>query len=251
MATQFHLAHSSSVDALVSIGGGPYACALGSAERALTQCLQGPSFDLTKLRHVARDAAAAGNIDTLNHVAADRVFVAESESGVPDARVSFAVTRFYEELLDSGELAFQELPKGNDIDRLIVGLEFVNRSEPRQTISEVNGVLRSVEYSVGKQSSLPGTASIYEPVFCQSSPCDVHLHFKACDAPDASIDRYRELHKFADLRSLVIVYPDAATNADQFACWDWWGTSADDYADKSAPQIKAIMQLVEKLMHRS
>ncbi|MEM7276673.1 MAG: hypothetical protein AAF385_00995 [Pseudomonadota bacterium] len=249
MATQLHLAHSASIDGLVSIGGGPYACALGNAERARTQCLQGPSFDLTKLRHVARDAAAVGNIDTLNHVATDRVFVAEAESGMPDARVSFAVTRFYEELLDNGELEFQELPEGSDVDRLTAGLAFIHQSEPRLPTTEGHGALRSMEYSVDKQSSLPGTASIYEPVYCLSNPCDVHLHFTACDAPNALGDNYQSLHKFADSRSLLIVYPDAATNADLFACWDWWGTTTNNYADKNAPQIKAAMSLVKTVLN--
>jgi hypothetical protein len=30
-------------------------------------------------------------------------------------------------------------------------------------------------------------------------------------------------------------------------CWDWWGYSGSQYAYKSAPQMKAIMAMVQRL----
>jgi hypothetical protein len=44
----------------------------------------------------------------------------------------------------------------------------------------------------------------------------------------------------------VLLFPQTSRDAIN-ACWDWWGYSGADYARKSAPQMGAIVAMVEHL----
>ena len=41
--------------------------------------------------------------------------------------------------------------------------------------------------------------------------------------------------------------PLDSAKANPFGCWDWWGYSDKDYYSKEAPQIKMVMNMLERL----
>ncbi|MEM7025231.1 MAG: poly(3-hydroxybutyrate) depolymerase, partial [Pseudomonadota bacterium] len=115
MAGQFHVAFSSTVVGAGIIAGGPYGCAQGQLATALNRCMQtniGPP-DPEKLLGRARDTAQAGDIDPIDHLVGDRIYVF---SGTEDDTVTPEVVRqtvgFYRE----AGVADQDIAFVDDVD---------------------------------------------------------------------------------------------------------------------------------------
>ena len=59
-------------------------------------------------------------------------------------------------------------------------------------------------------------------------------------------------NRWADTNALIVLYPQAIKRYSPFVfsprgCWDWWGYSSANYHTKSAPQLRAVMQMLERL----
>ena len=51
---------------------------------------------------------------------------------------------------------------------------------------------------------------------------------------------------------LIVLYPQTAARYGWWAfnpraCWDWWGYTGPAYATKEAPQLRAVVAMVERL----
>ena len=58
------------------------------------------------------------------------------------------------------------------------------------------------------------------------------------------------INEWADNNNILVLYPQTIAsvipvNAD--GCWDWWGYTGGNYAAQSAPQMTAIMNMVNKI----
>lgn len=111
MAVQLHLAHASMFAGAGIVAGGPYRCAQSyrqaaplagdaAVQNALFVCMNplipGAGPDVQRLLRWARDAAAAGDIDPLQHLADDRVYVFTGRSDAVVAPSTVEATRdFY------------------------------------------------------------------------------------------------------------------------------------------------------------
>jgi len=58
--------------------------------------------------------------------------------------------------------------------------------------------------------------------------------------------RHTGYNRWADSNRIVVLYPQTSNEALN-ACWDWWGYTGADYAQKSGPQVGAIVAMVERL----
>ncbi|MGW7382827.1 hypothetical protein [Streptomyces sp. NPDC054794] len=98
-------------------------------------------------------------------------------------------------------------------------------------------------YSMGSESYL------YTPSSCaagEACKLVVALHVRLSDNTFVGSRFARESHlnEYADTNHLVIVYPQTdirLVRLNPQGCWDWWGYTGSDYAQKSAPQIRTIM----------
>jgi len=89
------------------------------------------------------------------------------------------------------------------------------------------------------------------PKGCQAgTSCRVHVALHGCkqNATDVGQEFVRNAgyNRWADTNNIVVLYPQtgkAATNG----CWDWWGYDDANYAKKSAPQMKAIVAMLDRL----
>ena len=55
-------------------------------------------------------------------------------------------------------------------------------------------------------------------------------------------------NRWAEANQMLVLYPQVNKSAaNPYGCWDWWGYSGSHYADKSAPQMKAIMRMTQRL----
>jgi hypothetical protein len=133
MTVQLHLAHSSSFVGAGVIAGGPFRCAesfraaAALAEDAYVQnalyiCMNplvpqmGPNAE--RLAQLARDTAAAGEIDAVEHLADDRVYIfTGTEDRVIYSNVVERTRRFYELLgVKPGNVAYHDtVPAGHSI----------------------------------------------------------------------------------------------------------------------------------------
>ena len=85
--------------------------------------------------------------------------------------------------------------------------------------------------------------------------CKVHVALHGCVQSAESVGNrfYTETgyNRWADSNRMLVLYPQVNQSAlrpyNPKGCWDWWGYSGSQYAYKSAPQMKAIMQMVDRL----
>ena len=92
MAQQVHIAFSDRVGGAALLAGGPYGCAEGSLDLALSRCIKGEPTQpsAVPLAARARELAEAGKIAPLSGLSGDRVLVMH---GTADALVAPAVSR--------------------------------------------------------------------------------------------------------------------------------------------------------------
>jgi poly(3-hydroxybutyrate) depolymerase len=116
------------------------------------------------------------------------------------------------------------------------------------------------EFVKGDRSSMDEQAYVYIPDACNGGACAVHVAFHGCKQGATQIGElfYKNtgFNEYADSNRIIVLYPQAhPSNGIPFnpqGCWDFWGySSADqehpDFHHKDAPQMSAIMRMVERL----
>ena len=108
-----------------------------------------------------------------------------------------------------------------------------------------------------KGSSMADTGYLYIPPACQEtgSGCKVHVALHGCVQSAESVgDKfYTETgyNRWADSNRMLVLYPQVNKSVlrpfNPKGCWDWWGYSGSDYAQKSGVQMKAIMRMTQRL----
>ena len=109
--------------------------------------------------------------------------------------------------------------------------------------------------------SLADTGYVYVPAACATQRCRVHVAFHGCrqyaGAVGTAFVRDAGYNRWADAHRLVVLYPQTTARSgwsfdgsflyNPRGCWDWWGYTGADYHTKSAPQIRAVKAMVERL----
>jgi len=99
---------------------------------------------------------------------------------------------------------------------------------------------------------------MYVPPTCAAAGgCKVHVAIHGClQAAGSAKGQFGDqfytkagYNNWADNNHILVLYPqvDSGRSNNPQDCWDWWGYSSTKYADKSAPQMKAIMAMVNRL----
>jgi poly(3-hydroxybutyrate) depolymerase len=285
MAHQVHLARNERVTGAALFAGGPYACAAGSLERALAECMapEGAGPDVAALAAVARKRAAAGTIAALEHLSGDRVFVFH---GALDTTVGASVTRASAALyrdLDPG-LAIE-----TDFDRAVahvfptdatggpcdraeppylgacgidgVGLAFralglvaPDAAPPATPAGEWRAFDQSALEAPGARAHLDPVGLLYVPPGCAAGGCGLHVAFHGCEQSIGKLGRdFAEgsgYARWADLARVVVAFPQARASfmpLNPKACWDWWGYTGPAYDTRDGAQIEVIANLIDAL----
>lgn len=108
-----------------------------------------------------------------------------------------------------------------------------------------------------KGSSMAATGYLYVPPSCteKGSNCRIHVALHGCvqSAESVGDQFYTETgyNRWADSNRLLVLYPQVDKSTmrpfNPKGCWDWWGYSGSDYAQKSGVQMKAIMRMTRRL----
>ena len=106
-------------------------------------------------------------------------------------------------------------------------------------------------------TGMADTGYLYVPKSCAvagKSKCKVHVALHGCVQSVESVGRQfideAGYNAWADSNRLLVLYPQVNKSSTPFnpqGCWDWWGYTGPHYADKGAPQMKAIKAMVDRL----
>jgi hypothetical protein len=284
MAVQLHIAHSSRVAGIGAIAAGPYYCAQGSLWTALNHCMAPstssrlPRWEVLKSEadRFARDQL----VDPTTNLARTRVWLF---SGTRDRTVTSEVVAVLERFYASygtKPLFVNSQPAGHAMVTELAGLA-CSESEPpfindcdydaagellRHLLVGVSDPAPSASGRLVRfdQNAYAGNAHaismadvgyVYIPRRCDEEACRVHVVFHGCRQSAETIGerfvRDAGYNRWADTNQLIVLYPQAVARYwwiyNPRGCWDWWGYTGSRYATKEAPQIRAVLAMVERL----
>jgi hypothetical protein len=110
--------------------------------------------------------------------------------------------------------------------------------------------------------SLADTGYAYVPRSCSGKSCRVHVAFHGCrqsaEAEGLTFVRHAGFNRWADTNAIIVLYPQTIARYGVWGwpprlvfnprgCWDWWGYTGDDYHTHTAPQIRAVKAMLDRL----
>ncbi|MDO6539904.1 PHB depolymerase family esterase [Alteromonas stellipolaris] len=284
MATQFHIAHSDWVKGAGIIAAGPYYCAQNDITTALNQCVNkvDTPINLDVLSSVAVDYASEGTIAPLTGLKDAKVWLFH---GTHDVRVteqaSNLLYRQYQNWTDTQNIVYvndqraahhfptldegsncsvSESPfigncnydaAGNMLNHLLPNL-----TVPDDTISGKVYTISQQKLSGADGETLADKGFVFVPENCaEGEPCSLHISFHGCNQyAEAVGDSYvtkTGINRWADNNNIVVLYPQTKKSLfmplNPQGCWDWWGYSSDDYANRKGSQISAVTNMIKNI----
>ena len=284
MAVQMQVAHSTRVPGVGALAAGPYYCAQGSLWTAQYQCMSpGTWTPLPRpelLKDQAERFAREKLIDSTANVTKARVWLF---SGTQDRTVKPEVVdglaAFYA-LYGAKPLVVKTKPAGhamvtenagnacgateppfiNDCDYDAAG-ELLHHllGKLAPAAAKPGGRLVAFdqrEFADAHAISMGDSGYAYIPQACDSQSCRIHVAFHGCRQGAEEIGerfvRDAGYNRWADTNRLIVLYPQAIKRYGWWVfnprgCWDWWGYTTSRYATKEGPQIRAVIEMVERL----
>ena len=283
MATQLHVAYSSTVRGSAIFAGGAYYCAQGSLVTAMLACMNDFQDDqVGKLEQTAQTWSDQGSIDPVGNLAGDPAYVYHgTNDSTVKASVTSGLTEFYRHFgVNVVERTTEPAghswvsPRGpNPCSSSYT--PYVNNCGTNPEAELLGHLLGSVAapntgaragslINVDQNAHAPGgnaaaismdsTGYAYVPSSCAGgATCRLVIALHGCKQGHATVgnqlidDAY--LNEYADTNELVVLYPQAiVTNgSNPNGCWDWWGYLGGSYAKRGAPQMATIMAMAAAL----
>lgn len=287
MSVQMHVAHSSRIAGAAILAGGPYHCAEGSPALALNRCMATTAGqpDGRALAEFARQTAAAGRIDPVEHIAGSRLYIfGGSVDPVVTPPVVSSLIDFYRALgvpaanmqtvtaMKAGH-TFATGSFGNPCDHTtppFIGSCGVDQAG--DLLQQLYGKLeapaaqpsgRLVRFDQGefladaRRHGMDDTAFMWLPKACEAdaSACRVHVAFHGClQGREHLGEVYATLtgyNRWADGNRLIVLYPQAVTTpSNPQGCWDWFAYDDDAYYTREGRQVKAVAAMLDRLQAR-
>ncbi|NDV90995.1 polyhydroxybutyrate depolymerase [Alteromonas sp. 345S023] len=284
MATQFHLAHSDWVRGVGVLAGGPYYCAQGDITTALAQCVNkvDGEIDVNGLSAQAATYASEGKLADMSNLKDAKVWLFH---GTRDNRVIREVSDLlfeqYKSWTDTQNIKYvNDKPIAHVFPTQHNGTECTSSQSPYigncgydaagdmlthlvsdltppdDTLSGQLYVLNQTAIAGSNAKTLASEGFVYVPKSCaEGERCRAHISFHGCNQyADAVGDAYTTqtgLNAWADDNNMVVLYPQTKKSLfmplNPQGCWDWWGYSSPDYANREGDQIKAVEALLSSL----
>jgi len=282
MAVQMQVAHSSRVIGVGALAAGPYYCAQGSVWTAQYACMSPGAWTplprLGLLKNHADRYARDGLIDSTSNLGKARIWLfAGTEDRTVKREVVEHLAAFYKMYGTSARMVTRpaghamvtedagnackvtEAPFINDCDYDAAGELLMALISASPRAAKPSGRLVSFdqrEFGASHGVSMAELGYVYVPSMCASERCRVHVAFHGCRQGAEQIGerfvRDAGYNRWADTNRLIVLYPQASARYvfwtfNPRGCWDWWGYTGSRYATKEAPQIRAVMAMVERL----
>jgi poly(3-hydroxybutyrate) depolymerase len=282
MAVQLEVAYSSHFHGTAIFAGGPYDCAQDSESTGEGACVSGSGLSVPTLIGYTDQQADAGTIDPTTGLAGKPVYLF---SGTQDTVVHQAVMddlqQYLEHYVSASEITYDNTtaaghgwisPDGpNACDA--TQLPYINNCsiDPEDTFltlfygplaAKNTGTLGGTfiqfdqdELCGGACSaiSMDSTAWLYVPAACASGQaCKLVVVLHGCLQYQGLIQeqlvKESGVDEWADTNDIVVLYPQTTTSLSNPAgCWDWWGYTGSGYPLRGAPQMAAIIAMVDRI----
>jgi len=275
MAHQMHIAYSDLFSGAAILSGGPYYCAENSMLTALKRCTKNTDEALPVDEFAAqiRKAAEAGTIADPANLADDSVYLFH---GTLDTTVSSlvhgAAAELYAEFVPADHIrqvndvaaghVFPAKDRGNSCTDLVppfVGScdydgagELLSYLYPGLTTpsTETDSKLAEVTLPGAEDADLMETAYLYVPPVCAEGQqsCALHLVLHGCaqsaEAVGTDFIQQSGYLPWAEANGIVLAFPQVEKSLvaplNPHGCWDWWGYTGDDYANRNGKQMAVL-----------
>lgn len=282
MATQLHIAYSDLFSGVAMLSGGPYNCAGNSLMTAMKSCMTNTE-GVPQVAEIAvgiREAAAAGELADPANLADDRVWMFR---GSQDSKISAAVhgaaADLYAEFIPAEQIREVEdieaehvFPAdGRGINCLEVvppyvgdcgydgAGELLNYLYPglSEPAAGAETSLLEVELPGAADAELLETAYLFVPPACApgGETCALHLVLHGC-AQSAEVlgTDFIETSGYlpwAAANDIVLAFPQVEKSMvapmNPHGCWDWWGYTGDDYANRQGAQMVVLANWIDAM----
>lgn len=277
MAVQSHVAFADRIGGAGVIAAGPYHCAQGDVQVALSRCMTGEGLVVEPLAEFARDKAGSGEIAPLAELDSARVWIFHSPAdSVVAPAAGAALADFYRTFvpgaqvvlvddvaaahgwptLDAGTACLE--PGGdyiNDCDfdaaGAILGHLYGDLNPRAPRASPDNLVEADFSAYFGSGSNVAGSGYLYVPDACRANvrECGLHVVFHGCvQGAEFVAERFvtqAGFNEWAESNKLVIAYPQLEKSLfNPKGCWDWWGYTDADYDLRSGKQVAGVAALI-------
>lgn len=248
MAQQVHVAFSDHVAGAALIAGGPYHCAEGSLQTALSHCMMpaaGNGPDLSSLAQFASAQAKAGKIAPLADLGGDHVLILHGQSDkTVAASLSTDSAALYRTLAATAKKplvlredmarpfthTFPTLGAGASCDTATApyvgkcGFDAAGEifaelyGKPPRPAKEAAGDLRSFDQDAyrehGADAFMAASGWLYVPKACAAGTrCALHIAFHGCQQNAETVGeafvRDAGYNRWADAYNVVVLYPQA------------------------------------------
>jgi poly(3-hydroxybutyrate) depolymerase len=287
MATQFHVAHSNLVNGAALIAGVPYNCSAGSIRHSLGRCMKADErIPTSNLVELTSRLAIDGAIDPITGLANDRVWIFHgSLDPYVQKPVVDALQEYYEALVNPANVVRVELPQaGHTFPTARQDTKPCDVTEPpflgkcdydgaAELLGFLYGTMKPgrapregelVEFDqkpyadAASSAGLAAKGLLFVPQDCRrgdAARCRLHVVFHGCKQGASLIGREFVLGsgylEAAAANQVVLLFPQIEASyqpLNPMGCWDWWGYEGEDFATRSAPQIKAVRMMISDLL---
>jgi poly(3-hydroxybutyrate) depolymerase len=277
MAVQLHVAYSATFGKGAGIiSGGPFNCAEASVLNAIGRCLGRAPIPVDALASVTSDWAKVGAIDPVIHLANSRVYLfsGAKDSVVPQS-TSADLQAYYQKFLPAANIVYR---KDIEVEHAMVtddygaacltkATPFINNCKfdlagailqhlygalsPRSASARDASLIEFDQTPFVSGHGMAAAGWVYVPTACVAGAvCRVHVALHGCKQNAADVGqefvRNAGYNRWAEANNLVVLYPQTSQKATN-SCWDWWGYDDAGHAKKSAPQMMAIVAMLEHL----
>lgn len=284
MAVQMHIAFSSIVNGSAVFAGGPWFCAQGSIATAENSCMGtwvSPP-DVPKLVSLTKSNADLQTLDPIANLADDRTYLFSATKDITVyPEVMKSLQTYYQSFLKIPNIITNFLTVGaHNMPTLDYGNACTlsvspylakcgdGAGEALQTLygadirkgAAVTTNLKSFDqtpFIVGTNTSIGGTGFIYVPTRCalENVVCRLHVDFHGCLQTYENIkDVYAAnagYNPWAEANDIIVVYPYAKPSnsnpSNPNGCWDWWGYTDKNYANKNGVQMKFARRVIDAI----
>ncbi|MBC7622499.1 MAG: hypothetical protein H7232_03840 [Aeromicrobium sp.] len=285
MAVQLHVAYSSRFGkGAAAVTGGPFNCAEGSLIKALTRCMGKMSIPVPELVAITNQWAKEGAIDATNNLASSKVYLfAAANDTVVKEGTTTSLFEYYKNYVNPANIVIKtDVKSEHGFLTDDYGTACMSKDMPFITncnFDLAGAILKHLygELAARKSGALDGsmiefdqttfvaangmgaTGWAYVPKSCSSGTgtsavCRLHVALHGCKQNVSEVGqvfvRNAGYNRWADTNNIVVLYPQTGKGATN-GCWDWWGYDDANYAKKSAPQMRAIVAMMDRLVSGS
>lgn len=284
-AVQMQVAYSKTFSGVGSVAGGIYWCSQGFVNQAQSICMFDPSL-INVPTYVNRvlEEWKNGLVDFPGNIEKTKVYLYVSPADkVIKPQSTDRLKEFYLHWVPTSQVKLQnqissahgwpvsnygepcnqlgspwiincdfDMP-GELLNHLYEGLKVPQKKAVSGNLFEFN------QFEFGSASTpLYPTGFVYIPTSCQrktSDACRLHVALHGCQMNPTYVEdifaQESGLNRWAEENKIVVLYPqsDSVPLTNAFACWDWYGFTGANFANRKGPQMMAVKAMVDRLMN--